>query len=492
MAPIALRVAPIARIRAVAPIARAIGAAEPQEGPQYAAKASRACGTPIAELSGPPTALLVLAMSVVAALCLSRTPAFSEERAHRGRVAPPSPVNLALHLPLLGTGEPTRPGYVFEHGMTWNEYTGAGLTDGIWWDHGANFFQDGEAVWIYPPAQNAVTFDLGSDQPLGEVRVHSLFRPGNCSPPENIVVLVSANNVRYFYTAEMPRRDAVFTKSLHFNAKADSAAAAVSNYFTVAYDANRLNTHGRYVKFVLMASPTDSVRMWIEEIEIFRGDPAFSGTPLGGAGIVGNGPQLSAGIGWQRRLALDSSLLAARAARAGLDLASPLQSISNRRRAFTDHYRELAHLKTYFPLDPIDPGGHESLGKIQRDLIRLNAAILRKQGCTGLVAWRSNSPWDPLDAYSEPASGRPPRSIDLAMMNGERRAAAVNLSNAADSEATVSLNIDGFAAATRNPDWIERLRRPRHGHPAERPSVRPVRRPCCGARPVTPCTFPPA
>ncbi len=338
--------------------------------------------------------------------------------------------------------------------MTWNEYTGAGLTDGIWWDHGANFFQDGEAVWIYPPAQNAVTFDLGSDQPLGEVRVHSLFRPGNCSPPENIVVLVSANNVRYFYTAEMPHRDAVFTKSLHFNAKADSAAAAVSNYFTVAYDANRLNTHGRYVKFVLMASPTNSVRMWIEEIEIFRGDPAFSGTPLGGAGIVGNGPQLSAGIGWQRRLALDSSLLAARAARAGLDLASPLQSISNRRRAFTDHYRELAHLKTYFPLDPIDPGGHESLGKIQRDLIRLNAAILRKQGCTGLVAWRSNSPWDPLDAYSEPASGRPPRSIDLAMMNGERRAAAVNLSNAADSEATVSLNIDGFAAATRNPDWI--------------------------------------
>ena len=170
---------------------------------------------------------------------------------------------------------------------------------------------------------------------------------------------------------------------------------------------------------------------------------------------MGNGPQLSAGIGWQRRLALDSSLLAARAARVGLDLASPLQSISNRRRAFTDHYRELAHLKTYFPLDPIDPGGHESLGKIQRDLIRLNAAILRKQGCTGLVAWRSNSPWDPLDAYSEPASGRPPRSIDLAMMNGERRAAAVNLSNAADSEATVSLNIDGFAAATRNPDWID-------------------------------------
>ena len=227
------------------PDSSAIGAAEPQEGPQYAAKASRACGTPIAELSGPPTALLVLAMSVVAALCLSRTPAFSEDALPRGRVAPPSPVNLALHLPLLGTGEPTRPGYVFEHGMTWNEYTGAGLTDGIWWDHGANFFQDGEAVWIYPPAQNAVTFDLGSDQPLGEVRVHSLFRPGNCSPPENIVVLVSANNVRYFYTAEMPRRDAVFTKSLHFNAKADSAAAAVSNYFTVAYDANRLNTHGR-------------------------------------------------------------------------------------------------------------------------------------------------------------------------------------------------------------------------------------------------------
>ena len=204
---------------------------------------------------------------------------------------------------------------------------------------------------------------------------------------------------------------------------------------------------------------------------------------------MGTGPQLSSDIRWHRRLTLDSSLLAARASRVGLDLSGSLKSITSRWRSFYDHFREQSHLKTYFPLDPIDPDGHDPLGKIQHDLIRLNAAILRKEGCAGLVVWRSNTRWDPLDAYTDPDSGQPLTSIDLAMMNGERRAAAVNLTNAADRETTVNLNIDGFAAAARNPDWIE-VFVVRCTDTQQNVLQSDLLAPCCGAPAVTACGFP--
>ncbi len=60
-----------------------------------------------------------------------------------------------------------------------------------------------------------------------------------------------------------------------------------------------------------------------------------------------------------------------------------------------------------------------------------------------------------MDAYSDPREGRLLTRIDLGMMNGERRAVAVNLTNAADSDARVTVRIDGPAAAGRDPAWID-------------------------------------
>ena len=344
--------------------------------------------------------------------------------------------------------------------MTWNEYTGAGLTDGIWWDHGAGFFKDGGSG-VDQPARRKCRHVRPRQRPAVGRSARAFAVPerclGDCFPPQDIVVLVSEDNVKYFYAADMPRSEAVFTKTSRFNDAADSAAAAMSNYFKVVYDAKGLNTHGRYVKFVLFRIRPTMSACGSKQIEIFRGSDSFRATPLSGVEIVGTGPQLSSAIRWQRRLRLDSSLLAARAASVGLDLSGGLKEHRQTGgRSFTDHYRELAHLKTYFPLDPINPGGeHDSLGKIQHDLLRLNAAILRKKGYAGTGRLAKPTAvgirWTPTPI---PAAAKPSAGIDLSMMNGERRAAAVNLTNAADSEATVSVSIDGFAAATRNPRWI--------------------------------------
>ena len=72
---------------------------------------------------------------------------------------------------------------------------------------------------VNPPPENAVTFDLGSDQPLSEMTIHSLYRPRAVSHQESIIVLASDNNVKSYYVTDIAQSDAVFTKVQKFHGR---------------------------------------------------------------------------------------------------------------------------------------------------------------------------------------------------------------------------------------------------------------------------------
>ena len=154
----------------------------------------------------------------------------------------------------------------------------------------------------------------------------------------------------------------------------------------------------------------------------------------------------------------DIETLKNKAISAGIDLRLDLDAIAARVRNFNNHYDELTTFKSAIPL--LLPAGydrydtsHDAIGAIQRDLIKLNARILRSEGKSGLVSWNSNR-WDYLDMYTSPPQGAAIQPISLNMMNKERRGCAFNLTNAEDTDKTITVTINGLEEAG-NPDLVK-------------------------------------
>lgn len=86
-------------------------------------------------------------------------------------------------------------------------------------------------------------------------------------------------------------------------------------------------------------------------------------------------------------------------------------------------------------------------------ILALNAHVLRARGLQPLTAWSENR-WDPLfptQAPSEPPAEPP--SLRVALMHGEYRSEAFNLTNATDKLLRCRVKLKGLPGGD-NPDWV--------------------------------------
>ncbi len=283
----------------------------------------------------------------------------------------------------------------------------------------------------------AMTIDLGSDQPISTIKYStvSLAEQGKFWP-HAIYVLASQDNQNYYFITDMMKADPNIPP-----VPSISAAGGASTHYRIT--ASGLDTHARYVKLIVI-----NTQICTDEVQVFSGGNGVPGSPYVGAvlpgkdaGAIGSAQydSLITILKWKSRISTDINTLKNKAAAAGPDLTLSLNAIQARAQNFSD-YSELSTFKSIIPLPYT--AGQDSIGSIQRDLIKLNAQILQAQGNSGLVLWHSNR-WDNIDMYTSP-SVNSSQSISLDMMNQERRGDVFNVTNANSSDETVSIALNGI------------------------------------------------
>ncbi len=199
---------------------------------------------------------------------------------------------------------------------------------------------------------------------------------------------------------------------------------------------SRLKTRGRYVR--LLVIPTGPY-LFCDEIEVFRGDPAFLQLTTAGEPVVDVeesylGYRVQAGI--RRRFDLDGAGLE-RAIRDSTLSQSARQALSDR---LITTQKDLAGAAPPAPLASFR--AILPFNEAHAELFRIQAALWKATGCAALCAWAAD-PWEPLDLFAPPRCSSTD-SMVVHLMRGEYRSAAFNMANTTDAPMRVSIRITGL------------------------------------------------
>ncbi|MCC7350327.1 MAG: hypothetical protein IT446_07130 [Phycisphaerales bacterium] len=142
----------------------------------------------------------------------------------------------------------------------------AQLTDGrlaektpLWYDKAA-------VGWVGVP-QSVVTIDLGKDQPIKGVALHTAAGQAGVEWPASIQILVSLDGKKFSRAGDLMEM-----LSNH---------PPKQGYAALWLSTDQLQTHGRYVQFICTpVNKGGGAYVFMDEIEIYRGDDAWLNQPL--------------------------------------------------------------------------------------------------------------------------------------------------------------------------------------------------------------------
>ena len=310
------------------------------------------------------------------------------------------------------------------------------LTDGVY-SQGYFWTQKTTVGWS-GGAPQYVTIDLGKDSPIRGVSWSTAAGVAGVEWLDALILFVSLDGKRWHEAGDLVQLSA---------AKGEPPKG---KYGTHVYWTDALATHGRYVQ--LAALPRGPY-LFVDEIEVFKGDDALLGKPLPGQPAADvrtlmTRRQFTSLIQAQLRRDLAAAIedLAAApdgapAIVAGLDKAS----LMAKARAF-------AHQIDTMPL--ASPEGFRAelpMTDLEREIFWLQSAAWLTQGKGGVRVWKSHR-WDPLAPSQEPPQGAPAPQLDVSMMSHEVRADVLNLTNALPAD-SFSVSVTGLPGGT-NPPYV--------------------------------------
>jgi hypothetical protein len=273
-----------------------------------------------------------------------------------------------------------------------------------------------------------ITIDLGNVQPIRGVSFNTAAGTSGVQWPESISIFVSDDGLAYHAVGDLVS----LSDRQHGPPGPD--------YHIHRYATSQLQTHGRYVSLVVWPS---GPYVFVDEIEIDNGEPAWVKTPLPGASVASPKAYLER---WpvQRRLISDTRGVQQAAGLARLP-AEVMRSIES----------ELAAVENRAVVMPIQIGPDYRavlpLNDEHARVFRAQAMLWRALGIPPLSTWTTPT-WDPLSPLQTPPSDTP-ASLKMGMMQNEFRAAAFNVSNAADRDVTLRLRLSGLPGG-ENPSWV--------------------------------------
>jgi Big-like domain-containing protein len=298
------------------------------------------------------------------------------------------------------------------------------LTDGAYTDWSPMWLRPTTVGWANA-SPVTIVIDLRAVQPISSVSFHAAAGTAGVEWPRSIFALVSDDGQHYFPMGDLAAR------------VPGTATPPAPGYGAFRYALSGLDTHGRYVAFIV-----DAVGSYVfaDEIEVLAGDPSRVGVPLTGTStgdLQDFFVQAHMRVSIEQRLSLD--LQAARTALAQSASAVPIADRLS---------RELDDIATRIPaLAPPDPARFTTilpLNDLHARIFAVEGEIAQAGGISDLTAWPVN-PWD----FVRPLDKAPPvaaiEAVSIAAMNGETRAGAVNVSNSTGQPMTVSITLTGLA-----------------------------------------------
>ena len=295
------------------------------------------------------------------------------------------------------------------------ELTDGKTTKGYFWT------QKSTVGWVNAPYVT-ITVDLGKEEPIGGVAFDTAAGVAGVEWPAAIDILVSGDGKVYRHAGELIALD----QKLHGPWPKGYAIRRL-----VTHD---LKTHGRFVQFVVIPK-IGSPFTFCDEVEIFRGPSLLLAQTAG--------PQVSDAKGFfqARRLGLairrryESDAVAMETAIRNCHLAAAAQSrLLRQLNDLRDDLRKASSEAPRLPFRATLPFGSE-----HERLFALQAELWREAGCP-LLSASVPSVWDPV-----PLVGLPQKAggeIEVHLMRGEYRAAAVNLACSGTRPLQLAVDLD--------------------------------------------------
>jgi len=304
------------------------------------------------------------------------------------------------------------------------QLTDGGLSRGYFW------VQKETVGWVHVNPV-IITIDLGKSYPLCGLSVRTAFGTAGVFPPKSIFVFASCEGKPARYLGDLIALDA-----------RRRAPPPPSPYRVYTYHTMELKGEGRYVTLAVVPR---GAYFFCDEIEIYRGTEGGEyGRPVNDISrFISKARTLS---GLKERLRHDLATVRKRAEK--------LLEGSERRRILSAVRRLSKRIEDLEDL----PDGFRSIvpaTDLHREILALNASLLRARGFSGLLIWRRHR-YAPIAPTSEPAArasealGSP---ISIALMRGEYRARVFNLTNAADKPVEVKFWFEGLPGSPK-PSYV--------------------------------------
>ena len=277
----------------------------------------------------------------------------------------------------------------------------------------------------------SITIDLEKSQPIGGLSFNTAAGIAGVEWPVGIFILASEDGNVWNYAGDLVALSSRYSTPPR------------SGYAVHRFQASDLVTRGRFVKLMVAASGPFT---FVDEIEIYSSSgPALASSPsrLAGTNVNAIFSHLRMENGLERRLRNDLSAVAGELASAGLSetvsrpLEKELDSIAAAMSFVTIESPET--FTTVFPINDL-----------HRRIFAVQGAVWRATGLSGIVLWQSNR-WDMLSLTGILTPGNP--VVHVPMMSNEFRADAFNLSNTGETNAQVTLVLDGLPGGA-NPDYV--------------------------------------
>ena len=343
-----------------------------------------------------------------------------------GDIAPdPTLQNVALGKPYSWSRKPSYP-------LCTDEGDTTDLTDGLR-TAGHFWVQKSTVGWQHPRGVVSLTIDLGEVEPIMGAAFSTAGGSAGVSFPNSIAVLVSENGKEFHLAGDLARDCE------------GRLPPGYMQYATHTYRSRELRTKGRYVQFSVVASGT---YLFCDEIEVYRGDSsllaaAYRGEPVGAAEIVDRARLTAVGV--QRRIRMDAE-----------HVIDALQNAPLSAAGKADGLAELSAVLSALAQPDSEPVPDEflavlPLNSLHRRVFSVHGQVLASAGTPPLAVWHTE-PYQLLSPFEAPAGQL--SSLRVALMQNERRAEVVNLTNATAEPAEASLQIEGLPGGP-NPGYIE-------------------------------------
>lgn len=298
------------------------------------------------------------------------------------------------------------------------------LTDGKKYEGPLPPWRQASSVGWMNVSHAMVTIDLGKICPISGVSVHTFFDGRiNVPWPSSILVFTSDDNREFHYVCDLvnPQWPDLLPPDV---SPIERQRLTFYNYAN-----GRLEAKGRFIAFAIKSERY----MFCDEIEVFKGSDGLLEKRQEGASIGDLKRYVEKMVSrWPVQVALSDELKSVRwnalRLKAGAQIDGKLSKLDEEVAAFPGEGTPLGSYRAVAPLN-----------EVHKHILQTNGEIMRAAGISGVKAWSTNR-WEPLKASAiPPCDAR--RSLAFALMRGERRAEALNLTNAeaGDIDAGISL-----------------------------------------------------